>query len=217
MGVIARRIPGLWRNGEMSRDLPQIVLVRHGETEWSASGRHTSVTDLPLTESGEANARRLGEGLRGRAFALVLTSPLRRARRTCELAGFGDVAEDEPDLIEFRYGDYEGLTTAEIRLQRPDWRLYRDGCPGGDSIEDVSARVDRIVSRLRRCPGDALIFSHAHILRCLAVRWADLPLGAAGALTLTTASVSILGHEHGPDEPVIRLWNDGDFRRWPSP
>jgi len=191
----------------MSTSLPQIVLVRHGETEWSASGRHTSVTDLPLTGRGAADANRLGAELLERRFALVLTSPLARARETCERAGFGTAAENAPDLVEFRYGDYEGLTTAEIRRERPGWNVFRDGCPGGESPQDVAARADRVVARLREAEGDALVFSHAHFLRALAARWLGLDIEAAELLALTTASVSILGYDHALDEPVIRLWN----------
>jgi probable phosphoglycerate mutase len=191
----------------MDTTLPQIVLVRHGETEWSASGRHTSVTDLPLTGRGAADANRLGAELRGRPFVLVLTSPLARARETCERAGFGDEAATDPDLVEFRYGDYEGLTTAEIWRERPGWNVFRDGCPGGESPQDVAERADRVVARLREAEGDALVFSHAHFLRALAARWLGLEIEAAELLALTTASISILGYDHSLDEPVIRLWN----------
>jgi probable phosphoglycerate mutase len=191
----------------MDTTLPQIVLVRHGETEWSASGRHTSVTDLPLTGRGAADANRLGAELRGRPFVLVLTSPLARARETCERAGFGDEAATDPDLVEFRYGDYEGLTTAEIRRKRAGWNVFRDGCPGGESPRDVADRADRVVARLREAEGDALVFSHAHFLRALAARWLGLKVEAAELLALSTASISILGYDHELDEPVIRLWN----------
>ncbi|MDG3005258.1 histidine phosphatase family protein [Paludisphaera mucosa] len=199
----------------MSERLPRIVLVRHGETEWSATGRHTSLTDVALTERGEADARRLAAGLQGREFALVLTSPLLRARRTCELAGFGDAAVVDPDLVEFRYGAYEGLTTAEIRRRRPGWDVFRDGCPEGDSPQDVAARTDRVVGRLREAGGDVLVFAHGHILRGLAVRWVGLEIHAASRLALTTASVSILSFDHDCGEPNIRVWNDEDFRGSP--
>ena len=197
--------------------LPQILLVRHGETTWSASGRHTSSTDVPLTERGEDAARFLGVQLVRWDYDLVLSSPLLRARRTCDLAGFGELAEDDPDLVEFQYGDYEGLTTAEIRRGRPDWEIFRDGCPGGESVDEVSARADRLIGRLRAVAGDVLVFSHAHFLRCLAVRWVGLDGSAARLLTLETASVGILGYNHGLDEPVLRLWNDADFRVAPQP
>ena len=196
----------------MGSTLPRIFLVRHGETEWSTTRRHTSSTDIPLTEVGEADARRLGQGLHGWRFRQVLTSPLQRAFRTCELSGFGEGAEVVPDLVEFRYGDYEGLTTAQIRAQRPGWAIFRDGCPGGDSVAEACARADRVVARLREARDDVAVFSHAHFIRSLAARWIGLEIGAAARFTLATASVSILGYDHGFDEPVIRLWNDVSFR-----
>lgn len=196
----------------MGAKLPRIFLVRHGETEWSATRRHTSMTDIPLTDVGEADARRLGQGLHGWSFCQVLTSPLQRAHRTCDLSGFGEGAEVVPDLVEFRYGAYEGLTTAEIRARRPGWAIFRDGCPEGDSIEEATARADRVVARLREACEDVAVFSHAHFIRSLAVRWIGLDIAAAAKFTLATASVSILGYDHGLDEPVIRLWNDVSFR-----
>ncbi|WP_165226654.1 histidine phosphatase family protein [Aquisphaera insulae] len=192
--------------------MPRIYLLRHGETQWSASGRHTSDSDIPLTPRGEDEARALGALARTWRCATVLTSPLLRARRTCELAGFGEAAEVVPDLVEFRYGVYEGRTTAEIREQHPNWNVFRDGCPGGESVRDVTTRADRVVSRLREAPCDVLVFSHAHFLRALAVRWLGLDLAVAAQLVLSTASVSILGHDHGPDEPAILLWNDTSLR-----
>ena len=185
-----------------------VYLARHGETAWSLAGRHTGLSDLPLTEAGERQARRLGERLRGLAVTKVFTSPLRRAARTCELAGFGAAAETVPDLVEWDYGDYEGRTSAEIKAARPEWRLFRDGCPGGESPAQVGARADRLVERLRAAEGDVLVFSSGHILRSLAARWLKLEVGAGARLLLGTASLSALGYEHALDEPVIRLWNE---------
>jgi probable phosphoglycerate mutase len=192
----------------MSETLPVAYLARHGETAWSLSGRHTGLTDLPLTERGERNARRLGERLAGMRFAKVLTSPLQRAARTCELAGFGGLAEADPDLVEWNYGQYEGRRTSEIRAGRPDWQLFRDGCPGGESPHQVGARADRVVGRVRALGGDVLIFSSGHFLRVLAARWLGLEAAAGRFLLLGTASLSALGYEHGAQEPVIRLWDD---------
>jgi broad specificity phosphatase PhoE len=188
--------------------LTAVYLVRHGETAWSVSGRHTGSTDLPLTPQGEENARRLGRRLSGVSFALVLTSPLQRARRTCELAGFGAQALVDADLVEWHYGIYEGRTRADIQQERPGWDLFRDGCPGGEMPAEVGARADRVLSRLRSVQGQALVFAHGHILRVLAARWLGLPPQAARYFYLSTATVSILGQEHdNPQEPVIRLWN----------
>jgi broad specificity phosphatase PhoE len=187
---------------------PIVALARHGETEWSLSGQHTGLTDLPLTANGEDQARRLGERLRGMKFALVLTSPLQRAARTCELAGFGARAQTDPDLVEWNYGDYEGIRTAEILRTRPGWQLFRDGCPGGESPAAAGARADRVIARLRAIDGDALIFSSGHFSRVLAARWLGLPPGAGTYFILGTASLSLLGYEHDLTEPAIRLWND---------
>jgi probable phosphoglycerate mutase len=192
----------------MSENFPKIYLARHGETEWSLSGQHTGVTDIPLTERGERNARSLGERLKGTPFVKVLTSPLQRARRTCELAGFGDRAEADSDLIEWNYGEYEGKRTADIRKERPDWYLFRDGCPGGESLDAIGARADRVLERLRAVKGDVAVFSHGHFLRVLGARWLGLPAADARLLLLTTASLSVLGYEHNLGEPVLRLWND---------
>jgi probable phosphoglycerate mutase len=187
-------------------DLPTIYLVRHGETEWSKSGRHTGRTDLPLTPGGEAEARALRSRLAATAFDKVFTSPLQRAVRTAELAGF--TASPEPDLMEWDYGDYEGLTSAAIRAGRPDWELFRDGCPGGESVDEVAERADRLAARLKRASGNVLIVSHAHLLRVLATRWIGQPVLFARALLLSTASVSALGFGHDRlDEPAISLWN----------
>ncbi len=152
-----------------------IYLARHGETAWTLSGQHTGLTDLPLTEHGEQNAIHLGERLKGLAFAKVFTSPLQRARRTCELAGFDAVAEIDPDLVEWNYGDYEGLTSAQVHAKNPDWKLFRDGCPGGETVAQIGARADRVVARVRAIQGNVLLFSSGHILRVLASRWLGLP------------------------------------------
>jgi probable phosphoglycerate mutase len=192
----------------MTDPLPLVYLARHGETPWSLSGQHTGRTDLPLTERGERQARRLGERLRGLNFAKVLTSPSQRAVRTCELAGLGAAAEIDPDLAEWDYGDYEGRRTAEILTERPDWQLFRDGAPGGESPEQIGGRADRVVSRIRAAKGNVLVTSSAHISRVLAARWLGLPTSGGRYLVLSTASLSILGYEHNRSEPVIRLWND---------
>jgi probable phosphoglycerate mutase len=192
----------------MSERLPVTYLARHGETAWSLSGQHTGLTDIPLTERGERNARRLGDRLRGLTFARVFVSPLQRARRTCELAGFGSGAIVDPDLVEWNYGDYEGKTTADIRKARPDWDLFRDGCPNGESVADVSARADRVIARARAVEGNVLVFSSGHILRVLGARWCGLSGAVGRHLYLATATVSVLGYDHGVTEPLIRLWND---------
>jgi len=192
----------------MSPALPVVHLARHGETAWSLSGQHTGATDLPLTARGEHDARALGVRLRGIAFARVFTSPLERASSTCALAGFGGVAVADADLVEWNYGDYEGLRTAEILARRPGWDLFRDGCPGGETAADVGARADRVVARIRGVAGNVLVFSSAHILRVLAARWLGLPPREARCFVLGTASLSALGYEHTADEPVIRCWNE---------
>jgi broad specificity phosphatase PhoE len=192
----------------MTEPLPLVYLGRHGETAWSLSGQHTGRTDLPLTERGEHQARDLGERLRGSVFVKVLTSPSQRAVRTCELAGWGAVAEIEPDLAEWDYGDYEGRRTAEIVAERPGWQLFRDGVPGGESPEQVGLRAGRVVARLRAVPGNVLVVSSAHISRVLAACWLGLPPRGGRYFVLSTASLSILGYEHDTSEPVIRLWND---------
>jgi probable phosphoglycerate mutase len=193
----------------MSEELQIVYLARHGETAWSLTGQHTGLTDLPLTERGERNARQLGERLRGLTFAEVYTSPLQRARRTCELAGFGAVAKVDRDLVEWDYGQYEGRRTAEIRMERPGWLLFRDGCPGGESPAQASARADRVVGRLRAVPGDILLFSSGHFIRVLATRWIGLEVTAnAQRFMLSTASLSAVGYENELSRPVIRLWND---------
>ena len=192
----------------MSATLPITYLARHGETAWTLTGQHTGRTDIPLTERGESNARRLGERLKRLTFARVFTSPLRRAVRTCELAGFAEAATVDPDLVEWNYGEYEGRRTAEIRLERPDWQLFRDGCPGGEMPDEVGVRADRMVSRVRAAQGDVLLFSSGHFLRVLAARWLGLEPGAGRFFLLSTASLSALGYEHDLTQPVIRVWDD---------
>ena len=192
----------------MSEIFPVIYLARHGETAWSVTGQHTGLTDLPLSERGERNAARLGERLAGSVFAKVLTSPLQRATRTCELAGFGAVAQVDGDLVEWNYGDYEGLRTAEIHAKRPDWQLFRDGCPNGESPEQVEARADRVVNRVRAIKGNVLIFSSGHFLRVFAARWLGLEPAAGKFFMLNTASLSALSYEHDLSHPAIQFWND---------
>jgi broad specificity phosphatase PhoE len=192
----------------MSEAFSVIHLARHGETAWSLSGQHTGRTDLPLTERGERAARALGERLRGRKFTRIFTSPLQRAVRTCELAGFGSASEIDPDLAEWDYGEYEGRRTAEIHAERPGWLLFRDGCPGGEAPEQVGARADRVIARLRAVSGDVLVFSSGHFLRVLTARWLGLEVAAGRYFLLGTASLSVLGYEHDRTEPVIRLWNE---------
>ena len=188
--------------------LSRLYLMRHGETAWSFSGQHTGRTDIPLTEQGEQDARGLAERLLALKFSRVFTSPLQRARRTCELAGLGKVAEIEPDLAEWDYGDYEGQRPVDIRKARPDWNVFRDGCPGGESPAQVSGRADRLIARLRTLEGNIALFSHGHFGRVLGARWIGLQIRQAQHLLLGTASVSILGYEHNKVEaPAIILWN----------
>lgn len=191
-----------------SESLPVVYLARHGETAWSLSGQHTGLTDMPLTERGRRNAVRLGQRLKGMTFSKVLTSPLQRATLTCQLAGFGDLAEVDRDLLEWNYGQYEGRTRAEILADRPEWQLFRDGCPGGESPEQVATRADRVVSRIRAIQGDVLLFSSGHLLRTLAARWLALDPGGGRYLLLSTASLSMLTYEHDLSRPAIGLWND---------
>jgi broad specificity phosphatase PhoE len=192
----------------MRGELPLVYLARHGETAWSLSGQHTGRTDIPLTERGERNARRLRERLAGVLFAEVFVSPLQRAARTCELAGFGAGANTDPDLLEWDYGEYEGRRSEEIHAERPGWQLFRDGCPGGESPAAVGVRADRVLKRVRAVEGNVLLFSSGHFLRVLAARWLDFSPDAGSRLLLDTASLSTLGYEHALQEPVIRLWND---------
>lgn len=184
---------------------PEVTLVRHGATEWSVSGRHTGRTDLPLLDEGRAQAREAGDRLAGRSFALVLVSPLERARETCALAGFGDGATLDADLLEWDYGAYEGLTTPEIREAEPDWTVWDGAIPGGETIEDVATRADRVVARCRAAAGDVALFAHGHVLRILAARWCGLDPRAGRHLPLDTAAVCTLGWER--DTPGLRAWN----------
>jgi len=186
---------------------PEIVLVRHGETAWSRSGRHTGRSDIPLTPEGEEAARRLAVRLQDRSFASVWTSPSQRARTTCALAGFGAASEVKQDLAEWNYGAYEGRTTKDIQQERPDWRLFRDGCPDGEAVADVGARADRIIGATRSMDDDLLIFSSAHFLRVLAARWIGMPPTGGSLFFLGTASISTLGYEHDRTEPIVRSWN----------
>jgi broad specificity phosphatase PhoE len=183
----------------------EIVLVRHGETEWSRDWRHTGRTDIPLTETGREQAKVLRAPLSDWKFARVYSSPLSRARDTCELAGLGDRAELTEALLEWDYGEYEGITTKEIREKRPDWFLWRDGCPGGETAEEVGARVDPLIAELKRAEGDVALFAHGHILRVLAARWLGLPPQDGKLLALSTARLSVLGYER--ETEVIRRWN----------
>jgi probable phosphoglycerate mutase len=191
----------------MQTSTPLIYLARHGQTAWSLGGQHTGLSDIPLTAGGEAEAKSLGERLRGIEFATVYTSPLQRASRTCDIAGFGARAVTDPDLVEWDYGQYEGIVRADILKKDPDWQLFRDGCPGGESPEQVAARADHVVARVRSVAGNVLIFSSGHFLRMLAGRWLGLQPADAAHLVLSTASLSILGYEHDLTEPAIRLWN----------
>ena len=183
---------------------PRIFLVRHGQTEWSASGKHTSRTDLELLEEGRARALELGRQLSGVSFALVLSSPFRRARETCELAGYGDQMELCEDLHEWDYGEYEGITTPEIRRERPDWNLWRDGCPGGETPAHVESRADRILDRLRSAGGNALVFAHGHILRVIAARWIGLDVSGGARFALKAGSFGVLGFER--ETEVVQRW-----------
>jgi probable phosphoglycerate mutase len=192
----------------MAQTLPAVYLARHGETAWSLSGQHTGLTDLPLTNQGERNARQLGRRLVGMTFVKVFTSPLQRAARTCAIAGFDAYAEVLKDLVEWNYGEYEGRRTSEIQIDRSDWQLFRDGCPGGETPAKVGERADRVIHKVRAIQGNVLLFSSGHILRVLAARWLGLAPEAGKYFFLSTASVSVLGYEHYLSEPIIRLWND---------
>jgi broad specificity phosphatase PhoE len=192
----------------MPQTLPAVFLARHGETAWSLSGQHTGLTDLPLTNQGERNARQLGKRFEGMTFAKVFSSPLQRAARTCAIAGFDTYAEVLKDLVEWNYGEYEGRRTCEIQIDRSDWQLFRDGCPGGETPAQVGERADRVIHKVRAIQGNVLLFSSGHILRVLAARWLGLAPEAGKYFLLSTASVSVLGYEHNLSEPIIRLWND---------
>jgi broad specificity phosphatase PhoE len=191
--------------------MTRVVLARHGETEWSASGKHTSVTDVPLLESGRRDARLLGERLAGRSFALVLTSPRARARDTCALAGLGDGAVVDEDLVEVDYGAYEGRTTPEIREERPGWSVWDGGAPGGETVEQVGVRADRVIARCLAADGDVALFAHGHFLRILGARWMELDAVVGGNLGLSTGSLCELGFER--ERRVIWVWNDTSHLR----
>lgn len=203
-----RKNAGCFQMNNVSERIPRVYVARHGETAWSLTGQHTGLTDLPLTERGERNARRLGERFVGLHFARVFTSPLQRAARTCELAGFGEAATIDDDLVEWDYGDYEGKTTPEIRQHHPGWELFRDGCPHGESIAGISNRADRVIGRLGAIEGDVLLFSSGHFLRVLVARWLGLNAIEGRLFFLDTASLSILGYDRDKSRPIVRLWND---------
>ena len=193
----------------MRTSLPDVYLVRHGETEWSLSGQHTGLTDLPLTENGEEQARQLRPRLIATIFAKVLSSPLQRAMRTCQLSGYGSTVDTDPDLIEWNYGDYEGKTRPQILAQRPDWVIFRDGCPNGESPTDVGIRADRVLSRIREVDGNVLVFSSGHFLRVLMARWLGLEPSGGRYFKLGTATLSVIGYDHNNRaEPLIRLLNE---------
>jgi broad specificity phosphatase PhoE len=189
-----------------SHSAHEVVLVRHGETEWSRDGRHTGRTDIPLTEHGREQAEAVGAALRGRDFTAVLTSPLGRALETCQLAGFGERAVQRDELMEWDYGAYEGRTTTEIRAGRPGWTLWRGGVPDGETAEQVGERVNRVLDQIRALDGVALLFAHGHVLRVLTARWLELEPDAGRLFALDPATISILGHER--ETAVIRLWNE---------
>lgn len=192
----------------MNKKLPEIYLIRHGETAWTISGQHTGRTDIPLTERGEHDAIALGAQLRDLNLVKVLASPLQRARQTGDLAGFDGRMEFDADLMEWDYGAYEGRRTSDIRAERPGWRLFEDGCPSGETLVEVSMRADRVIARMRELDGDVLLFAHRDILRILIARWVTLPALEARRLHLATASLSVLGYDHDVDEPVIRVLNE---------
>jgi broad specificity phosphatase PhoE len=187
--------------------LPQIWLVRHGETAWSLSGQHTGRTDIPLTPRGEQDAAALKARLAGRSFAKVFSSPSIRARKTCDLAGFGDVAVNDPDLFEWDYGQYEGRRTAEIILERPGWKAFEHGPPGGETLAQVAARADSVVARLRALNADALLFAHRDIMRVIVARWMELPALEAQRFYMDPASITVLGYDHNASEPILRKLN----------
>ena len=206
--LLDRQLDIATRRHSTSDKLPVVYLARHGNTAWTHSGQHTGLTDLPLTPDGERNAVRLGGRLKGLTFDKVFTSPLQRADRTCELAGFKAIAETDADLVEWNYGEYEGLTLGEILQHRPDWDLFRDGCPGGESPQQIGERAYRMVQRARSIAGDVLLFSSGHFIRVLTACW--LGLGPAGGrfFLLSPASLSALSYEHNLSRPAVRLWDD---------
>ncbi|MDQ3672647.1 MAG: histidine phosphatase family protein [Actinomycetota bacterium] len=197
----------------MTSPLPEIVIVRHAETEWSRDGRHTGRTDVPLTEHGRAEAHKLGPALEGWEFDLVLTSPLGRASETCRLAGFAEHAELRDQLMEWDYGEYEGRRTVEIREERPGWTLWRDGVPGGETADRVASRADRVIAELRSVSGSAIVFSHGHVLRVLAARWIGLDASAGSLFALDPGSLGVLGYER--ETQVVRLWNSRTLGQTP--
>jgi broad specificity phosphatase PhoE len=186
--------------------MSEALVIRHAETEWSANGRHTGRTDIPLTDNGRERARRLAPRLAGRDFAAVFTSPLSRARETCELAGLGARAQLRDDLMEWDYGEYEGLTTPQIRETRPDWNLWRDGCPGGETAADVGARVDRLIAEVRTIAGDVALVAHGHVLRVLGARWIELPPEDGARFVLSTGALCTLGYER--ETAAFLRWNE---------
>ena len=210
-GVLGARRGRGCDSAHMPSTGPVVMLVRHGETEWSRSGQHTSRTDLPLLDDGRPEAEALGRRLAGHSFALVLSSPLIRARDTAQLAGLGEEVELTDDLRELGYGEYEGRTTADIRVDRPGWDLWTDGAPGGEPLAAAAERVDRVIARAQEAGGDVALFAHGHILRVLGARWLGLPPEAAAGLGLNTASLCRLGFER--ERRVIWLWNDTSHRR----
>jgi len=183
----------------------KVYVIRHGETEWSLSGQHTGITDIPLTENGRKGAKVLQPFLTKQSFVLVLTSPLQRAKETCELSGLGDHAEVEPNLMEWNYGDYEGLTSAQIHETAPGWIVFNDGAPGGETPNQVAVRADRVITRVRSAKGDVALFAHGHILRALVARWLDLPATAGRNFLLDTGTLNILSYYRG--YPAIQTWN----------
>ena len=189
----------------MSKQEQKIYLLRHGETEWSRTGKHTSVTDVPLTENGRIAARRLRPVLAKEVLALVLTSPMQRARETCEIAGLSEQAMSEADLVEWNYGEYEGLTTKQIQLTRTGWSLFRDGCPGGETPGGVAARADRVIAKVRKVEGNVALFAHGHIFRVLAARWINLPANYGEHFLLDTATLNVLGYYY--DSAALKIWN----------
>ena len=189
----------------MSTEEQKVYLLRHGETEWSLNGRHTGVTAMPLTDNGRLAARLLKPSLANVTFTLVLTSPLQRARETCELAGLGQFTHVEPDLIEWNYGEYEGLTTEQIRSTRPGWSVFRDGCPGGESSEQVGARADRVITKVHAAAGNVALFGHGHFTRVLAARWINLSANYGENFLLDTATLNVLGYYR--ESPAFMIWN----------
>ena len=186
----------------------RLFIMRHGETKWSLSGQHTGLTDLPLTEQGEEEARQLGKRIRDVEFSSVFASPLMRASRTCQLAGLGEMAQHSPDLVEWDNGDYEGITTAQILSSRPGWDIFRDGCPAGEMPDQVSERADRFIRSTQSLQGNVALFTHGHFARALAARWIGMPVEYGTHFTLGTAAVSIVSHQHNPPHlPIIELWN----------